>query len=245
MRIPRLYQPGPLHAGETLSLDANAARHVTRVLRLRAGDPIVLFNGEGGEYSAELAEIGREETTARVQQFTDRETESPLQLHLAQGISRGERMDYVIQKAVELGVSSLTPLLTERCVVQLRGERLARRLAHWQGVIISACEQCGRNRLPVLHPAYTLMDWLAVAPAGGPRLVLAPHADAGLYALGDTLAEACLLIGPEGGLSETEIQAAQTQGFRAMRLGPRVLRTETAAVSALSALQVMWGDLAQ
>lgn len=242
MRIPRIYLPVPLAPGALVTLDEMATRHVTRVLRLRPGAAVVLFNGEGGEYAAVLKEAGREGLTARVSVFHAVECESPLSITLAQGVSRAERMDYTIQKAVELGVTRIVPVFTARSVVDLRGDRLQRRLQHWQGVIIAACEQCGRNRVPALAAAVELADWLhgATIPDAC-RLVLNHRATDALHtrAPGTALT---LLIGPEGGLEEQEIAQAERAGFVGVRLGPRVLRTETAAVTALAALQTLWGD---
>lgn len=243
MRIPRIHQPGPLAAGEIVELDGQAAVHLTRVLRLRAGDPLVLFNGEGGEFAARLLEAGRRSARIEVGEFTERERESPLELVLAQGVSRGERMDYTVQKAVELGVSRIVPLAAERTTVNLDGERRDKRLAHWQGVVVAACEQSGRNRVPVVEPVRGLAEWLREAPgSAGLKLVLHHRAEQSLAGLPRPHGPVTLLIGPEGGLSEAEIELAIGHGFRPLRLGPRVLRTETAAVAAMAVLQWVWGD---
>ena len=243
VRIPRIYRPGPLACGQSFELDGQAAVHLTRVLRLRAGDALCLFNGEGGEFAARLLEAGRRSARIEVGEYSAREVESPLRLVLAQGVSRGERMDYTVQKAVELGVSAIVPLETARTTVNLTAERRAKRLAHWQGVVVSACEQSGRNRLPPLEPVRAIDDWL-VETAGQPglKLVLHHRAEASLAGLPPPAGPVTLLIGPEGGLSESEIEAAVSHGFRPLRLGPRVLRTETAAVAAMSVLQCLWGD---
>jgi len=242
MRIPRIYLPKALNAGATVELDERAARHAMKVLRLRAGDALVLFNGEGGEYAATLEGGPRDAPRVQVGEHRSLAVESPLELHLAQGVARSERMDYVIQKAVELGVSAITPVMTERCVVRLSGERQARRMDHWRGVAISATEQCGRDRVPAIQTPVALADWLGESYEGL-RLVLAPDADAGVQGLGERAQQVRLLIGPEGGLSEAELERARAGGYRGLRLGPRVLRTETAAVAALTALQTLWGDL--
>lgn len=241
MRVPRIYLPVPLASDARITLDAVAARHVTRVLRLKPGAPLVLFNGEGGEYSAVLEASGHDRMGARLTVFHAVERESPLSITLAQGVSRAERMDYTIQKAVELGVTHIVPVFTTRSVVDLRGERLQRRLQHWQGVINGACEQCGRNRVPSLATAIELADWLRGTLPDACRLVLNHRATAQLRTLAPT-ASLTLLIGPEGGLEEQEIAQAERAGFKGVCLGPRVLRTETAAVTALAALQTLWGD---
>ncbi len=240
MKNPRLYVPESLSSGEELALPVEAANHL-KVLRLRPGAPLTLFNGEGGEYEAELLALERREVRVRVGEHRAHEVESPLEITLLQGISKGERMDFTIQKAVELGVTRILPVFTERSVVQLRDDRLEKRHRHWIGVIESACEQCGRNRLPELLEARPLADaWPAVGE--GLHLVLAPEASTGLRDL-SLSRRISLLIGPEGGLSAVEVDQALSQGFTGLRLGPRILRTETAGLAALAALQVAAGDL--
>ena len=241
MRIPRIYHPEPLAAGATVELSASAAHHLLRVLRLQPGAPLILFDGCGGQYRALLAEAGRKGATASLVAHQAVELESPLVVTLAQGVSKGERMDYAIQKAVELGVARIVPVLCERTVVSLKGDRWEKKLAHWRGVIVGAAEQCGRNCLPQLSEPLRL-DALLASPPTGIGVVLDPGADQGLAFLERETA-ATLLVGPEGGLSDQEIAAAVRAGYTGVRMGPRVLRTETAAVAALSALQVLWGDL--
>ncbi len=241
MRIPRIYHPEPLVAHSQIALDDNAARHVARVLRLGPGAELTLFDGNGGEYSATIHELNKRQVIVSLCDRRMIDLESPLRITLAQGISKGDRMDYTIQKAVELGVSRIVPLSTERSVVNLKGERLEKKLTHWQGVIISACEQCGRNTLPELLPQQTLNQWLANKPAGQ-GLLLDHRAENSLGSL-QISGELTLLIGPEGGLSEQERQYAIDSGYQGIRLGPRVLRTETAALTALAGLQSRWGDL--
>lgn len=243
MKPPRLYLPTTLAAGALVALDANAFNHAVRVLRLRVGDALTLFDGHGGEYVAELVAVERRAATARVLAARAREAESPLRVVLAQGVSKGERMDYTLQKAVELGVAAVQPLLAERSVVQLDGERLARRVEHWQGVLVAACEQSGRNRVPPLAAPARLGDWLAAGGGEGLRLLLDPQAGTGLRALPAPGGAVTLLIGPEGGLGDGEIAAATAAGWQGVHLGPRVMRTETAGVAALAALQALWGDL--
>lgn len=242
MRIPRIFVEHALHVGAQIELPAEAANHCLRVLRLKEGAELVLFNGQGGEYAARLAAAGKREARVEVVAFSPREAESPLQITLAQGISKGERMDYTLQKSVELGVARIIPLETERTVVNLRDERADKRVLHWQGVVRSACEQCGRNRLPSIEPIQGYAEWLGAVPAGL-KLVLHHRADQGPRALQPDDRGLTLLIGPEGGLSEAEIEQAIAAGFTPVCLGPRVLRTETAAVAAIAALQALWGDL--
>ncbi len=242
MRIPRIYQPGSLASGAVVELSDGAANHLTRVLRLPAGAALTLFNGEGGEYTATLHEVGKRSATATVGEFSAREVESPLAITLAQGIARGERMDYAIQKATELGVVRVVPVITERCNVRLSDERWEKKLQHWQAVAISACEQCGRNRIPVIEHPLLLQTWLA-QDSNDLRLTLDPQAGGGIAAIAETPSQASLLVGPEGGLSEIELKSAQHAGYRGIQLGPRVLRTETAGITALAVLQARWGDL--
>ncbi len=245
MQSPRIYLSRPLQPGTTVELDARAARHVVQVLRLRAGDAVTLFDGEGGQWQARLTRVARAGVLAEIGDFQDIEVESPLSIVLAQGISRGERMDYTIRKAVELGVTAIVPLVTERTQVKLTGDRLDRRMNHWLGIIIAACEQCGRNRLPALLPMRSLGAWLKETRPGGHRLMLDPRGDTDVAGLGPPVDRFCLLIGPEGGFSESERQAAGRAGYAGLRLGPRVLRTETAALAAIAALQATCGDFRQ
>ncbi len=242
MRIPRIYLPLPLTVGATVPLDDNAFNHAVRVLRLKPGAPLALFNGEGGAFAAILADIGKREAQAQITEALPGEVESPLRVVLAQGVSRGEKMDYTLQKAVELGVVAIQPLFTERGGVALSGERLDRKVRHWRGVVIGAGEQCGRNRLPEVREPLTLTAWRARAAEPGLRLLLDPLAERGLRGLEPPTETVTLLIGPEGGLSPAEIAQARTAGFTGVRLGPRILRTETAGMAALAAVQALWGD---
>lgn len=244
MREIRLHVGLPLAVGDLLTLPEQPARHASGVLRLRPGDRVWLFNGAGGEYAAELTLVSRAAVQARVLEARERNRESPLRLTLVQGISRGERMDLTIQKSVELGVAVIQPLFCERSVVRLQGERAERRRQHWQAVAASACEQCGRDRVPEIAPAVSFERWLQEASADGLRLTLSPHAGVPLSAL-DAPADsaATLVVGPEGGLAGGEASALAAAGFLALRLGPRVLRTETAALTAVAALQFRFGDL--
>ncbi|HFD92295.1 MAG TPA: 16S rRNA (uracil(1498)-N(3))-methyltransferase [Gammaproteobacteria bacterium] len=242
MRIPRIYHPAPLCPGSTCRLDARAASHVVRVLRLRPGAPVVLFDGRGGEYPGTLTQATRHGAEVRIDTCRDVAVESPLPVTLAQGISRGERMDYTLQKAVELGVKNIVPLLTERCTVKLAGERLEKRLQHWRGVIIHACEQSGRDHIPDLAPALTLSRWLEQGGAGK-GILLDLEASCSLAELPPPHGPLTLVIGPEGGLSPVEKRQLEQHGFTSIRLGPRILRTETAGMAALAIMQSLWGDL--
>ncbi len=242
MGNPRIFVSQTLKVGDRVQLPEGAFRHVVQVLRRAPGEGLTLFNGEGGEYEAVLDSAGKREAYARIERYRGTERESPLRITLAQGVSKGERMDYSIQKAVELGVSEVIPLMTERCVVKLSAERWDRKLEHWQNIAISACEQCGRTQVPGVLPPADLRDWLSQAPADAHKLVLDPDAEAALRQ-GNPGRRIVLLVGPEGGLSPVEIKLAELAGFRGLRLGPRLLRTETAGVVALSVLQAQWGDL--
>ena len=241
MRISRLCVPQALHAGSTLSLNPDSAHYLRTVLRLKRGDELTIFNGAGGEYPAVLQLVSRDEVIAVLGDFDPRDAESPLQTHLGLGISRGERMDIAIQKAVELGVSAITPLFTERCVVHLDEAKTDQRWRHWQMVARSACEQCGRNRLPEVRRPAKLDAWMG--EQAGLRLFLHPHGGKTLREIDPPSGAVCLLSGPEGGFSERERLNALAAGFTPLRLGPRVLRTETAALTALAAIQTLFGDL--
>lgn len=241
MAAPRIHVAASFPVGGDVVLPENAARHVALVLRLREGTPLTLFDGAGIEASAVLSEVGRKRVVAQIEAVREGRGESPLSVHLGQAISKGDRMDYAIQKAVELGVAAMTPLYVEHGDVRLKGDREAKKLAHWQGVAASACEQCGRAVVPPVHPPQTLTAWLA-ARDETLRLVLHPATDDN-WCQRDTIDTAALLIGPEGGLSDTEIEAARSAGFQPLTLGPRILRTETAPVVALTLLQHHFGDL--
>ncbi|HEX2138853.1 MAG TPA: 16S rRNA (uracil(1498)-N(3))-methyltransferase [Woeseiaceae bacterium] len=240
----RLYVPGPLIAGADLLLPPDRSHYASRVLRLRAGDDLVLFDGSDREFPARVAQCSREGVTAQVGEARERSVESPLAIHLVQGISRGERMDLVVQKTTELGVHRITPVATEFSVVRLGGEKAENRLRHWQKIAQSACEQCGRNRVPIVDAPLALADRLQDAPSTEVlRVLLHPGAQRNLAPLDRPVARVELLIGPEGGLSEGEIDRAVTAGFTPCSLGPRILRTETAAIAAVAVLQSHAGDL--
>lgn len=243
MPTPRIYLPATLTPGTAVALDDRAAGHAVRVLRLRVGDALVLFNGDGNDYTAELVEVRKEHAICRVDSARARSAESPLDIELAQGISRGERMDYTLQKAVELGVQRIVPLASERSQVKLSGEREEKRLQHWRGILLHACEQSGRSRIPELMPVQRLDQWLTGSARRGHALFLDPEGDASVTSLNGPVTNVSLLVGPEGGLSPAERTLAVQAGFLRLRLGPRILRTETAALTALAALQGIWGDL--
>ena len=241
MRIPRFYCPEITEVGEEIKLPLAVHRHAVQVLRLKPGGGLRLFNGYGLEIEAVMTSVNKRESTAKLMTVIQNDIESLLSLTLIQGISRGERMDYTLQKAVELGVNKIVPVTTERCNVQLSGPSAKKKVDHWQGVIISASEQSGRCNLPILTPIMSFDEVLEKFNSGS-RLILEPTAALGFKTL-PLQTETKLLIGPEGGFSDEEVQTAVRQGFQAVKLGPRTLRTETAAVSALAILQAMWGDL--
>lgn len=240
MRIPRLYYSGFLAPGMTIQLEGNAFSHAVRVLRIRPGGSIVLFNNQGGEYSAQLKSIDKRRAEARIKAFKAREVESPLHITLGQCIAKPEHMDTAIQKATELGARTIVPLLSQRSL-KLDSARLGKKHSHWQGIIISACEQCGRNHLPQLAQPIVLEDWLGDDIANSLQLLLDPQAGQSLRSVSHKNSIR-VLIGPEGGLTETEIQQAQDRGFIGIKMGPRILRTETAALTILAALNTLWGD---
>ena len=242
MRIPRVYSPQTLEVGDCIELEAGAARHLTSALRMSSGQLITLFNGQGGQYGAELIEAKKGKATVTIKSFEAIERESPLGIHLAIGISRGERMDWIVQKATELGVSEITPLFTERCEVKLSGDRLEKKISHWQQVAISACEQSQRNTVPEINTALKIDQWQANCDASL-KLVLHHRTESHLADMPKPSGQIALLIGPEGGLSEREIELSIAQDFQPLALGPRVLRTETAPLAAISILQSLWGDM--
>jgi 16S rRNA (uracil1498-N3)-methyltransferase len=244
MRTPRLYVEDLPGDGTELDLGQGAARHVHAVLRLRPGAALVLFDGRGASREACLLHATRASVRVRVGAQLGADVEAPIAVTLALGISRGERMDLALQKATELGVRTIVPLLSERSVVRLDGERATRREAHWRGVVLSACEQCGRNRMPEVMPVQPLARWLEDAPRDGLALMPHPGAALGLRAVAAAGDRVTLLIGPEGGLADAERALAAQRGFTAVRLGPRILRTETAVIAALAAVMTLWGDLA-
>lgn len=238
---PRLYVDAPLCAGAGIALPEAAAHHAVRALRLQIGEAVVLFNGRGGEYSARIASVGKSTVAVQIEAFFPTERESPLAVTLVQGLSSGERMDLTVQKSVELGVHAIQPVAATKSVVRLAGERAAARCEHWRRVAIAACEQCGRNRVPEILPVLPLARYAAQAEAL--KLVLAPDAGTSLkQALGAQASAIVLAVGPEAGFSEAEERLLAASGFLPVSLGPRILRTETAAPAALAALNALQGD---
>ncbi|MFT3929393.1 MAG: 16S rRNA (uracil(1498)-N(3))-methyltransferase [Spongiibacteraceae bacterium] len=244
MRCPRIYTPQSLasNADAPIALDADAAHHVARVLRMQSGDALKLFNGDGAEYSASIVSVDKKSVYVAIESKSTIDRESPLAIHLGIAISKGERMDWVIQKATELGVAEITPLQTERVEVRLNNEREEKKLSHWQAIAIAACEQSQRNRIPVIHSPQSLSNWLDSVQSDV-KFVLHHRSEVNLAANAEKPQSVALLIGPEGGLSDSEITLAEKKSFAPLRLGPRVLRTETAPLAALSVLQFLWGDL--
>lgn len=240
VRISRIYCPQPLTAQTTIALESDTAHYVGTVLRMRAGEPLSLFNADNSEFEAVIVSADRKSVTVQLGNAIPATADPLLPIHLALGISRGERMDYAIQKATEAGVTSITPLFTERCEVKIKGDRVDNRLNHWQRVAISACEQSGRCRVPIVSAPVEFTHWLKEERIGT-SFVLDHRGNAGFPQQSPPEA-VTLLIGPEGGLSESEIDIALNTGFQSVRLGPRVLRTETAPVVAISLVQHLWGD---
>ncbi|MDO4434301.1 MAG: 16S rRNA (uracil(1498)-N(3))-methyltransferase [Alysiella sp.] len=238
--MPRFYLPPPLIENSTLMLPENIVRHI-QVLRLKTGDNLTLFNSDGCEYPAQLSELGKRHAACLVGQKHLINRESPLKIHLIQAISSGERMDFTLQKSVELGVSSIFPIISERCVVRLTGERAERKVQRWQEIVIAACEQSGRNTVPQVLPIMDFSGCLKMLPESDLKLLMSlNHA----HSLRDfSLPQSVqLMIGPEGGWTAAEENAARAAGFQAITLGQRVLRTETTSLAAIAAMQTLWGD---
>ncbi|MBS0581490.1 MAG: 16S rRNA (uracil(1498)-N(3))-methyltransferase [Proteobacteria bacterium] len=243
MRIPRIYTDQPLRAGAEVLLPEQAGEHVARVLRMERGHPLILFNGDGREYDATLAQLARRGVTAEVEQAREVDRESKLDITLAQGVARGEKMDWILQKATELGVARIAPLVTERTEVKLDEERAERRVAHWRSVVAGACEQSGRTRLPEVQAPLRLDRWLGdLGDDDALRLALLPEGDAGLRQFAGMGNAVLLCVGPEGGFSDNDIAQLRQARFHGLRLGPRILRTETAGIAAMAALQALAGD---
>ena len=239
---PRVYLPNDIPAHGVCLLPPDQSHHISHVLRLAVGDAVSAFDGRGSEYAATISRISKPGVTLTLGEPHAVSRESPLDIVLAQGVSSGDRMDYTVQKAVELGVRAIQPLTTERSIVRLDPVRAAKRVAHWQSVVVAACEQCGRNYVPQVAAVAPFNTWLGSLPAAALRLTLMPGAAARLTELERPGGGIILLAGPEGGLSPREHVDAQSSGFTSVRLGPRVLRTETAAVAALATMQTLWGD---
>ena len=245
--IPRFHCPPEPHnalaPGARISLPETAAHHAVRVLRMQDGDPLILFDGKGGEWQATLKVDAGRTAHATLNAFSERDCESPLDITLVQGLPSGDKMDWVVEKCVELGVTAIQPVAAKRSVIKLNAERMVKRIAHWNAVAGAACEQCGRNRVPVVAPVLDLPQYLAVAKGQNAlRLILAPAAGNPLKTLPRPALPIIAMVGPEGGWAEGEMLAAQAAGFQAVQLGPRVLRTETAGAAVMAALQAVWGD---
>ncbi len=245
--IPRFHWPtsaGTLAPGAHLELPENIARHAVKVLRMREGDPLILFDGKGGAWQATLEKVGAGGTArATLLSFDDRSCESPLNITLVQALPSGDKMDWIVEKGVELGVSAIQPVAAQRSVIRLSAERMARRVSHWNHIAVAACEQSGRNSVPTVAPILDLPQYLGMTMVqNGLRLMLAPQAETALHALTKPAVPIIIMIGPEGGWERNEIQTAQVAGFQTIRLGPRVLRTETAGAATLAAMQAIWGD---
>jgi 16S rRNA (uracil1498-N3)-methyltransferase len=244
MAQTRLFVNNKLSPGVRLQLGSEQTRYVGRALRLRVGDTLTVFNGEDGEYSARLVTIARDSASVRVESHIDAATESPLKVHLVQSISRGERMDFVVQKATELGVKRISPVLTEYGVVKLAGGRAEKRRDHWQSIAESACEQSGRTRPPLIDAPMGLNAWFgARTNKTDIDLILRPGAETSISSIAAPTTKVCLLVGPEGGFGDSEYADAELAKFNAVSIGPRIMRTETAALAAIAIVQSLWGDL--
>lgn len=244
MRTTRVFVDQPLHSGRDIALPESATAHLLRVLRLRVGDACVLFNGDGHDYPATLLQADKRGGTARIEGRIAVNVESPLRILLLQGIARGEKMDLILQKATELGVAGFIPVDSERSEVKLDAQRMEKRLAHWRGVVTAACEQCGRAAVPAVQPPETIADACKSLPDTALRLSLDPQATHGIADLpADRPDTVVIAIGPEGGWSPRDRSQLAAQGFSGLRLGPRILRTETAGLAAIAAVQARFGDL--
>lgn len=241
MASPRIFCDVRLGPGAQFALSDDAANHIAKALRLSAGDALVVFDGRGGEYDAVIQRVDRGRVEVKTGAFRDVERESPVAVGLVQGLPEADKMDWILQKAVELGAAWVQPVVCDRSVVRLSGDRAARRESHWQRVMVAACEQCGRNLVPALHATLAFRDWAAQA-SDARRWMLMPGAAESLVAQPRPDGPVQLLVGPEGGLSEREIDIALTIGFKPLSLGPRILRAETAPLAALAAMQSLWGD---
>ncbi|MDY0954763.1 16S rRNA (uracil(1498)-N(3))-methyltransferase [Stenotrophomonas rhizophila] len=243
MRVTRCHVETPLAVGQTLSLPEEAANHLVRVMRLREGDGCVLFNGDGHDYRATLVVVGKRDAQVRIDAALAVANESPLHITLLQGIARGEKMDLILQKATELGVNAIVPVNAERTEVKLDAARAEKRLAHWNSVVVSACGQSGRARVPSVAAPQSLLDAARQMPAEALKLTLDPLGEHRLSTLQPAPGGVVIAIGPEGGWSPRDRQALAEAGFQGLQLGPRILRTETAGLAAIAAVQARLGDL--
>ncbi|HVC50337.1 MAG TPA: 16S rRNA (uracil(1498)-N(3))-methyltransferase [Burkholderiales bacterium] len=241
MREPRFFHPELLCVGIETRMSESAGHHAAHVLRLKPGDHVTLFDGEGKDYLSRILSLSKSGVYIITETCSIPDRESPVMMELAQGISAADKMDFTLQKAVELGVVKIVPLLTQRCLSKLDVEKATRRVSHWRQVVVSACEQCGRSIVPKVAPIESLDSYLKTSSEEGVKFMLSPRSDHGFssFLAPNNLS---LLVGPEGGLTETEEQKALRSGFVAVKLGPRILRTETAALAALSAINALWGD---
>ncbi|MGB3917005.1 MULTISPECIES: 16S rRNA (uracil(1498)-N(3))-methyltransferase [Thiothrix] len=243
MRIPRFYVTDALTVGQAFPLPDSTFRHAVQVLRLNVGEPLILFNGEGGEYAAQMHNVSKRSASVLIEAFAEIDTESPLQLTLVQAIIKPDKMDFALQKAVELGVATFQPLVTQRSVARIGKEKVDKKMQHWEGIMVAACEQSGRTRMPQLNAPLELDDWLE-QPFEGTRLILAPGDFPRINSLPlDLPTPVALLIGPEGGFSDAEVASCVQAGVTPVSLGPRILRAETASITALALLQHHYGDL--
>lgn len=243
MRIPRFYVTEPLSVGQELTLPEATFRHAIQVLRLNAGEPMILLNGEDGEFQAKLTSVTKRTAAALIESHSPVDSESPLHLTLAIAVIKPDKMDFALQKAVELGVSHIQPLITQRSVIRIGKEKADKKTQHWEGIIQAACEQSGRTRLPTVKVPQTLQSWLE-SPCTGTRIILAPGAYPRINALPENLpTPITLLIGPEGGFTDEEVALCVQTGVTAVSLGPRILRAETASTTALALLQHRYGDI--
>lgn len=243
MRVPHIYQASSITLNTPVTLGDDAAGHIGRVLRMKVGENVSIFNGEGGEYLSEIVELTKKKVVVMPLQFNAHDAESPLQIHLGQCVSRGDKMDFTIQKSVELGITAITPIFSQRCGVKLTGERLEKKHQQWQKIAIAAAEQSGRNFVPTIHPPIDLKHWLE-QQTQAIKLTLHPRAEHSIKTIAVPEQGVRFLVGPEGGFTDEEMAQTKQQDFVDIRLGPRVLRTETAALTVLSALQLQFGDLA-
>ena len=241
MRISRLYLPAKLSSGEPVELDEDSAHYLRTVLRLKKSADIIVFNGQGGEWMGKVTKVHRKRVVISVGEWIDRSVESSLHVALGQAVSRSDRMDMAVQKSVELGVNRITPLLTERCVVQLKGEKAQHKMQHWARIVQHATEQSGRTRLAALDQPKGLDQWISVQD--GLKVFLDPYANHSLQELQPEANRVTVLAGPEGGFTDYERESAKEAGFVPVKLGKRILRTETASLAALAAVQLLWGDL--
>ena len=244
MRVPRIFSRQPLNPNSSCTLEAGPSQHIARALRMDVGEALLLFDGSGAEFEATILACSKKHVEVMIGKVNEVDRDSPLAIHLGIAISRGERMDWVMQKATELGATCLTPLFTERTEVKLSADRAEKKLRHWQQIVISACEQCGRNRLPEVVAPAALSNWLAHTSADRKLVLHHRAAKAQAATTTTTPGSVALLVGPEGGLSAVEIEQAEAKGFASLSLGPRVLRTETAPLAAIAILQSQWGDMA-